>query len=216
MAGPYLPLDTKDTRQQPPVTWPPCWQHCHWQVPPASSRPWGMGLRCRSPRLGQDSPPFRVISIPLAWPTGVPQIKWINSSPRGSLGLTPCCRGLNENVLGAYRHSHDYSLTLEDTQAWQTGEREGGTGGMSWISKVCFQSKPICSFVASKYIFPPDLYSTSWFFCCLTILNYVIICFKVVLFTPHFSQSESKHLPKLPLASGRVTSGMQKDDGFVP
>lgn len=95
-----------------------------------------MGLRCRSPRLGQDSPPFRVISIPLAWPTGVPQIKWINSSPRGSLGLTPCCRGLNENVLGAYRHSHDYSLTLEDTQTWQTGE--GGAEGMNWISKVCF------------------------------------------------------------------------------
>lgn len=147
MAGPYLPLDTKDTRQQPPVTWPPCWQHCRWQVPPASSRPWGMGLRCRSPRLGQDSPPFRVISIPLVWPTGVPQIKWINSSPRGSLGLTPCCRGLNENVLGAYRHSHDYSLTLEDTQGL-TDWGGAGTGDMNWISEVCFQSKPICSFVA--------------------------------------------------------------------
>lgn len=142
MVGPYLPLDTKDTRQQPPVTWPPCWQHCHWQVPPASSRPWGMGLRCRSPRLGQESPPFRVISIPLAWPTGVPQIKWINSSPRGSLGLTPCWRGLNENVLGAYRHNHDYSLTLEDTQAQQTGEREGAQEVWSGFSRLVFKANP--------------------------------------------------------------------------
>lgn len=173
MAGPYLLLDTKDTRQQPPVTWPPCWQHCHWQVPPASSRPWGMGLRCRSPRLGQDSAPFRVISIPLAWPTGVPQIKWINSSPRGSLGLTPCCRGLNENVLGAYRHSHDYSLTLEDIQAWQTGER--GRPQEEWTGFVCFQSKPICSFIASSsyiylYSFSSDLYSILFF----TALNHSV------------------------------------------
>lgn len=163
MAGPYLPLDTKDTRQQPPVTWPLCWQHCHWRVPPASFRPWGMGLRCRSPRLGQDSHPFRVISIPLAWPTGVPQIKWINSSPRGSLGLTPCCKGLNENVLGAYRHCYDYSLA-------QT--REGGTtGGPNWLSKVCFQSEPICSF---EYILPPYLIVHCGFF---VIFNHsVVLC----------------------------------------